>query len=209
MSQQIRVESIKNFPVASNCYLIIKEGYEGCILIDPACEEGLSLDKYLIENNIKPDYIILTHEHFDHISSVEFLRRKYNCKVLCSAICSENITSSKKNLSVFYNQVGFSCSPADLTIEELEFELLWQNIQIRFYQTPGHSEGGICFGFQEYLFTGDTILQNHSTVVKLPGGNKIKLAQTLKMLRGLIRNDTRVFPGHGDSFAVLQFDNPF
>jgi hydroxyacylglutathione hydrolase len=207
MYQGIEITKLLNFPINSNCYIISKKNSENCIVVDPAQEQGYSLIEYLSTNNLSPSFIILTHEHFDHISSLEFLRTKYNCKVIASIICSESITNSKKNLSVFYDQKGFNCLPADLLIENNGSLFEWQNSVFNFYLTPGHSEGGICFSLGNNLFTGDTLLQSNKTVVKLPGGNKRKLDKSVNMLFELFGGETWVFPGHGEIFQLVELNS--
>jgi hydroxyacylglutathione hydrolase len=202
----ISVTKIKNYPVDSNCYLIRKQDYHGCILIDPACEKGSSLHTFLVTNKLVLEYMILTHEHFDHISSVEYLRENYGCKVVSSAICSEYITNNKKNLSVFHDSVGFSCSPSDIIINENDYYFLWQDISIKFYLTPGHSDGGLCFTIGNNLFTGDTLLEKHKTIVKLPGGSKTKLSKSLEILTRVINTETVIYPGHGEAFKLSEID---
>jgi hydroxyacylglutathione hydrolase len=202
MSVEIIVERVKNFPIESNCFVIFEKGGKVCIIVDPATGEGLLLDEYLQSKGLKPEFIILTHEHFDHISSVEYLREKHNCKVIASVKCSEKISDSKKNLSLFYNSEGFVCSPADMTIDTLEFEWVWRGIVFNFISTPGHTEGGLCFSVGSSLFTGDTILDQRKVVTKLPGGNKMQLEKSISMILDKYDGDTEIFPGHGEAFKL-------
>ena len=61
-----------------------------------------------------PEYIFLTHEHFDHIWGVNLLKEIYNSHLICSLTCSQKIVNKKKNMSIFYNQVGFEIYPVDI-----------------------------------------------------------------------------------------------
>ena len=69
----IHIAQIKNQPVDSNCYVVSHEGFQGCIVIDPGTKDGDELFKYLTGKNLRPEFIILTHEHFDHIWGVNKL----------------------------------------------------------------------------------------------------------------------------------------
>jgi hydroxyacylglutathione hydrolase len=206
MSEEILISKIQNFPIDSNCYIITNDIGKECILVDPALEKGASLYSNLLQKGLMLEYIILTHEHFDHISSVEYLRDNYECRVISSAICSEYITNPRKNLSIFYDQIGFSCSPADIIIIDDYVSLQWGETIIKFYSTPGHSEGGICFSIGNNLFTGDTIIRDVKPVVKLPGGNKADLDKSLKRLFEMFDGDTVIFPGHGEIFKLSELD---
>ena len=205
MPQPIVIIPILNSPIDSNCYVITKPGEKECILVDPALGDGAALDARLESMALTPEYIILTHEHFDHISSVEHLRKRYRCKVIASAKCSAAITDPKKNLSLFYDQQGFSCQPADIVLEKDEQVWGWGGVDIRFFYTPGHSEGGICFSIGDNLFTGDTLMGQYKPVTKLPGGNKALLNTSINMLMDKFDGDTNVFPGHGETGRLAAF----
>jgi hydroxyacylglutathione hydrolase len=204
--REIYIDRLLNFPVDSNCYIISRPEGRECMLVDPARERGSSLEEYLSARKLSPEYIILTHEHFDHISSVEHLRKKYGCKVIASAACSDRIVDPKKNLSLFYDQQGFSCMAADMIIAH-GCSVQWRDIQVDFYVTPGHSQGGICFRMGNNLFTGDTLMREYKPVVKLPGGNKKELEASISLLLGSFGKDTTVFPGHGEIFILGEWTN--
>jgi hydroxyacylglutathione hydrolase len=209
MKNEILVKRLLNFPVDSNCFVITKSGETECILVDPAQGDGLHLKSYLLQHGLRPSYIILTHEHYDHISSVQYLREQFGSQVIASTICSENITDPKKNLSLFNDQKGFYCSPADIVLEDEEYKWKWLDVEFLFLKTPGHSEGGICFFVDDYLFTGDTLLDKLKPVTKLPGGSKVILENSVKMLLERFNSHTIVFPGHGETFEISALTDKF
>jgi hydroxyacylglutathione hydrolase len=197
----MEVIRVENKPINSNSFLVYQKGLSGCIIIDPGSPDCEDLVKVLTGNKLKPEYIILTHEHFDHIWGVKKLQEKFSCKVICSKACAERIVDKKKNMSVFYNQVGFELSSADILIENLNFRFLWHDIEFEFIESKGHSSGSVCISADGKLFTGDTIIRNHKTVFKLPGGSKKDLLITLDSL--FLKFSSKavcVYPGHGESF---------
>ena len=203
MNQKVLIERIQNSPVDSNCYLIRNFETKFCILVDPALGNGDILYEYLIKKGLKLEYVILTHEHFDHISSVELLRNIFDCKVIATKECSEHIGHPKKNLSLFRDHIGFICAPADIIIDENTY-LQLAGILVKFYITPGHSEGSLCLSIGNNLFTGDTILKGYTTVVKLPGGSKRKLRQSIEKIFSNFDSHTTVHPGHGQAFQLSE-----
>jgi glyoxylase-like metal-dependent hydrolase (beta-lactamase superfamily II) len=40
----------------------------------------------------------------------------------------------------------------------------------KFYYSPGHSEGSICIGQDNMIFTGDRLMKNYKIVTNPPGG---------------------------------------
>jgi len=196
----ISIKTILNNPVESNCYVVSTRESNKCILIDPGSKDSSELIDFMKINNLIPDHIILTHEHFDHIWGVKHLKKIYDVNVMCSQICAENIVNSKKNMSAFFTPPGFKLDEPDTIIDQNCSKLFWDNYKINFYQTPGHTYGSISFTLGNYLFTGDTLIKNEKTVTKLPGGNSLELNKSLKLLISLMTNETIIMSGHGDSF---------
>lgn len=202
VEEGLLIKRLLNSPVDSNCYIITKSGTDNCLLVDPAQGDGTLLYNHLLANGYSPQYIIVTHEHFDHISSIEHLRQNFGCPLIASAECSQRITHPKGNLSLFRDGIGFTCAPAEVIISEDGFSLPWKGELIRFYVTPGHSEGGLCFSIGPHLFTGDTVMETYKPVVKLPGGNKAKLRESIERLLRVFDGNTQVYPGHGRPFSL-------
>ena len=90
--------NITMFPtpyLKANMYLI-HENRCG-ILIDPYDDPVMNAG---IENAVeRVDYIILTHEHYDHISGIDALRQRFQSRVLCGGICGERIRNATDNFS--------------------------------------------------------------------------------------------------------------
>ena len=201
----VYIEKIINRPVDSNCFVIYSRVNERCIIVDPGTKDCKELVIFLESNRLCPEYIILTHEHFDHIWGVNKLKDLYGSKIICSALCSDKITNAKKNLSLFYDQVGFEVYPADITIEAINNTLKWDDITINFINTKGHSDGSISFFFDDNLFVGDLIIKGYKTITKLPGGNKDQSKESMRCIfSNFIPSKTVVYSGHGDIFTLDQ-----
>jgi len=71
------------------------------IVIDPFV--SVELLDYIEGNLLTVDYIILTHEHYDHISGVNWLKDKFNTKVICNDKCAEAIINPALNFSKYFN----------------------------------------------------------------------------------------------------------
>lgn len=198
----VLIKKITNKPIDSNCFVIcFPKNSNSCIIVDPGTEDCSELIKFINRKNLIPGYLILTHEHFDHIWGVNKLKKLYECKVICSKSCSEKIINRKKNMSVFYDQVGFELNNAELVIEDINYCLKWNGLNISFIKTPGHTDSSICFYIDNNLFTGDTIIKGLKTVVKLPTGNKEDLFETIeKLKKQFINKQIIIHAGHGESF---------
>jgi glyoxylase-like metal-dependent hydrolase (beta-lactamase superfamily II) len=205
MSVEVKTRRIINSPIDSNSFILYREDKSNCIVIDPGTPGCDKLLLILNELKLKPEYIFLTHEHFDHIWGVNKLKDTFNSKIVCSKECAESIIQRKKNMSVFYDQKGFDTYPADILIEDLNYMLFQDGIKIEFIASQGHSNGSICILVGNNLFTGDTIIYNTKTVLKFPGGSKEKLKLSLEMIFSKLKDKViSVFPGHGNCFLLSE-----
>ena len=113
------VETITNYPINSNCYVVYQDSDRSCIIIDPGTEYCNNLIIFLNTKALMPKYIVLTHSHFDHIMGVNKLREIYNIKLVCSIACNKYIIDPKKNLSLFQNMAGLKLKVADIIVEKI------------------------------------------------------------------------------------------
>lgn len=199
------VKKIFNSPISSNCYVIHTNNNHNCIIIDPGSKDNNLLIEYLKANNIFPNLVILTHEHFDHIWGIVELQNKYCFNLVCNQVCANAISDPKKNLSIFQDQIGFAINHDVETVESLDFETNWFTTKLEFINTPGHSEGSICVKISENVFCGDLMIQNEKTITKLPGGSKDKLKNSIGNLKKVISPNSLIYSGHGDTFKFIDY----
>lgn len=189
---------------SSNMYAIRMENSRKGILIDPGVANEDRLLTYLREADFDPEYVILTHEHFDHCAGVNILERYYNFHLLATRECAEKIKSDKGNLSRYVTEVinPFEIKQSVWVIEDLQ-RLILNGIELKFITTPGHSSGSMCIQVGNYLFSGDTVLET-KVPVNLPGSDKVCLQNSFKRLQECCDSSWRVYPGHGDSFSFKE-----
>ena len=80
----------------SNCYLLGENGR--AVVIDPNHPRGpLELLERL---GWKPELILLTHEHCDHMAGLEALRRRWpGVPAAATAVCSANLQDKRLNMT--------------------------------------------------------------------------------------------------------------
>ncbi|MCX6271434.1 MAG: MBL fold metallo-hydrolase [Bacteroidetes bacterium] len=197
----VYIRRILNKPVDSNSFVVYSKDQGSCVVIDPGTEDCRDLINFLDKNSLKPEFILLTHEHFDHVWGVNKLKDSYNPSIVCSGNCAVKIRDNKKNMSLFYDQIGFTVCPADIIIEDLTENLVWKGIPVEWLITPGHTDASVCYLIDNHLFTGDTLILDTPTVTKLPTGNKEKLKESLELLETTFRNrKIIVHSGHKEDF---------
>lgn len=199
------IQKIINTPISSNCFILHEFHSKVCLLIDPGSNDNTELMTYLNKYELIPSAVILTHEHFDHIWGVVGLSNEFKFDLICNQNCANAIPYPKKNLSLFYNHIGFSITSPIITVEELNYEFNWHGKLLRFIQTPGHSEGSISIQLDKILFCGDLLIQGEKTVTKLPGGSLAKLKETFSLLKSEFSPETFIHSGHGESFPLAKY----
>ncbi len=180
-----------------NCYLIREEQSKSCVVIDPGGNANKVL-KYLEDNGLTLEAILLTHGHFDHVGAVKELHEKTLCKVYLHTddlMLPENFTSG----SLFY------------THEYGEGDVLeMAGLTIKVMHTPGHTEGSVCLLVDDVIFSGDTLFCHSCGRTDLPGGDPDAIMKSLARLKAL-EGDYRVLPGHNraTTLAIEREYNPF
>lgn len=200
----------------SNMYVIYEDNH--CIIIDPYyCSES----EQLLEG-IHPDFILVTHEHYDHISGVNRFKEQYGVPVYANRICDKNMQNPRKNFAKYEEaylrfqkgtSVDFDALPidaeysccADIIIDD-EQTLKWMEHSIFFKMAPGHSAGSNLLIFDgNKMFSGDCMLPPDIPAARFPGGNPKAFEEiTLPYLRSLDGNII-VYPGHYGSFPLKRY----
>lgn len=205
-------------PVDSNMFFI-PDGETG-IVFDP--NENEELLKLFQEYGTKHIVIVLTHEHYDHTNGTPWLQSKIESKIFCQTNCADSIASKRGNdpkLVAFvlaakdskdggHRYKDFKSAFKKYTLQADEtFEgegiLKVGGIEMKCYSKPGHSPGSTIFIWgEQYVFTGDSLIQNSPTVLRFPESDRNLYNNiTRPFLKSLDKN-MLVFPGHGEPFII-------
>ncbi len=203
----VRVDGFVVYQIVSafycqNCYVIAEKESAEAIVIDPGYGACAVVNTLLAETGCALVYIVLTHGHFDHIANLNELRTHWPCKVVATAATSDMLPFPKKNLSAFHPVAPYVAKRADVLMLGESERLPWGMEEIILHRSPGHTAGCLTVEMPRMLFTGDTLIKNEKTIVKLPGGNGRSLAKSLKFIFETFPPECILFPGHGESLPL-------
>ena len=178
--------------VESNCYGLVSG--DEVVMIDAGAYPDV-LEATLARRGLKLKAVLLTHGHFDHILSVEFIKAKYNVPVYIHENDAEMLTDGYKNAySVFFGGEWEGHAPDKIIKNGDRLAFFGENIDV--IHTPGHSEGSVCFKIGNSLFTGDTVFSRGTGRCDLYGGDDEKIRESIALLDKLPA-DMTIYPGHG------------
>lgn len=159
---------------ALDCHVYLIDGGEEAGLIDIGAGFGVDM---ILENaaaaGVPPEkirYVLLTHAHADHAGGTANLKERLpHLKVIASSPVAQWVrTGDEKAVSLdmgkkagFYPaDYRFQPCPVDREVVEGD-RVCVGRIELRVIETPGHSDGHICFlgrsSDQTVLFAGDQV----------------------------------------------------
>lgn len=194
------VRSLSLGALRTNCYVIIDEENNNCLLVDPG-DEADRIIRLFTKEGLKPLAILLTHGHFDHVGAVAKLVENYRIPVVAGEKELELMKDPELNLSHRFGDAMMVVpshvvgDDEDLTVGEFACKVL---------ETPGHTKGSVTFYFEKLgaAFTGDTLFFESVGRSDFPTGNDKKLVESIKDKLFLLPKKTVIYPGHGPQTTV-------
>ena len=168
-----------------NGYLLVCPNTNKAAFIDP----GFEFDKImgLIEKNTTYlEKILITHGHYDHISSLRELAQETGAEVFVS---SKDAIMLNDDVDLITGQV------------EGNDRLKVGNIELRVAETKGHTPGGISYVGQGFAFVGDALFAGSLGGTRKKENFDVQKSAVERNIFSLIESSV-VFPGHGPATTV-------
>jgi len=164
-------------------YIINDKNSKMVGVVDPS--ESKPIISFLTKNNLKLNYILNTHHHFDHIGGNIELKKLYSSKVV-------GFVGDKHRIPGI-----------DITLKDNE---IWNfgNSLVRVLHIPGHTLGHVCFFFEKekIAFTGDTLFSLGCG--RIFEGDHKQMLNSLNRIKELPK-DTKIYCGHEYTFKNAEF----
>ena len=203
----VNCERFVNSRFTSNTYIIYHSDYDNVWVVDPG-DTAVVFEWMQAHSKTTISGILLTHTHFDHIYGVNDILSRYpQCFVYVANEYGKELLNDPKKNGSKYTEEGPIVVTGNAIIRYYEKDVqLWDDVNMRTFITPGHSDDSVCFMVDGMLFTGDTLIKDVRTVTKLKGGSVEKLEDSIKCLSELKGNKLKVMPGHDEEFGLDEYD---
>lgn len=188
--------------VSANCYVLCDEKTKVGAVIDVG-EFNKSIESAIADSGMKElKYILCTHGHFDHVSGVADLKKRYpDAKICIGKPDSPLLCDEYLNLATHFGAPYSPCY-ADVELESGD-KIAVGEIEFEIYSAPGHTPGGVLYvsNGEKAIFTGDTLFYGSVGRTDLVGGDTQTLLKTLQKFKNFPK-DYMIFSGHGISSSI-------
>lgn len=196
----MKIDSVVVSQCATNCFICYVEDGRGFI-VDPG-DQAMLIKNKVTRLGVKPEAILITHAHFDHIGAVKELKEAYDIPVIAPLEEKEFLADPSLNMTVQWTEEPVSLQ-ADTSVKDGEaFTLIGRPVTS--IHTPGHTPGSSCFYFPEdgILISGDTLFCESLGRYDFPGGSGRDIIQSIVKKLFTLPEDTIVYPGHGEATSI-------
>lgn len=170
-------------PYYTNCFVLV--GGEGkAVAVDPSAPMA-QYREILKKENAALCAVLLTHGHWDHVDTLDALRKETGAPVYMAAEDAAQFGIKAD---------AYLADGETLALGGMEFHTI---------KTPGHTPGSVCILCGELLFSGDTLFDGGIGRTDLEGGDPEEMAHSLKKLVRQITGNPKVLPGH-ESFSDME-----
>ena len=186
----IQIEKLELGPFGTNAYIMVCQKTRDSVLIDTPGEPNTILEHLRGTN---PKYILLTHDHMDHLGALAEVYSSLKVPLAAHALDARNLPISPERLLNDGDTISFG------------------NVNLEVLHTPGHTPGSLCFRTGRYLISGDTIFDAGPGKTMSPANFK-QIIESITEKIFVLPDDTQIYPGHGgptvlkkekDEFAVF------
>lgn len=209
----INIQTFTFNPYQENTYVLYDES-GACVIIDPGMYEASEqnqLANFIKENNLKPELLLNTHCHIDHVFGNKFVFDNWSLKPQFH----QGELFVLQSVPGYAPQMGFhyELSPEPEVFLPETGTIRFGNSELSLIFAPGHSPAHLCFYAKEenFLIGGDVLFYGSIGRTDLPGGNHSQLISSIKNNVLILPDACKVYPGHGipTTIAFERANNPF
>jgi glyoxylase-like metal-dependent hydrolase (beta-lactamase superfamily II) len=210
IEDKIEIVSFADPYFDQNCMIVRRRDTRSALVMDPGLQVAKVSD-YIEKEDLKVDFILLTHGHVDHVFGVPAIKAQTGAPTYMHPLDNEQLERNPKVV----RQFGLDPEVLGTPIIDNELEegraVGWEDLAFDVIHTPGHTRGSVTFLFGDKLFGGDTLFRRSVGRSDLPGGDFEALMTSIQGKLYLLPPETVVYPGHGPTTTIGEEmrENPF
>jgi len=167
-------------PFGTNSYIVVCKSSGESILVDAPGDADIIMAQLA---GTHPRYILITHNHIDHIGALGELKSALGIPIAIHPLDAGNLQHTP----------DVDLNNGDI----IDVGLL----KIRVLHTPGHTPGSTCFLVGRYLLSGDTIFPGGPGKTWSRDDFKV-IVESIETKILVLPDETGIYPGHGDATQV-------
>jgi len=207
----LRYQIIPVTPFQQNCTVFWNEETKKGGIVDPGGDLAL-LNKFIGEQGIEIEKILVTHGHLDHAGSVKAMADERNIPIIGPHKDDKFWIDGMPEAAAQYGFPEALAFEPDqwlehgdkVTVADVDFDVL---------HCPGHTPGHVVFVQSEdkVAMVGDVLFQGSIGRTDFPKGNYQQLIDSITQRLWPLGLDITFIPGHGptSTFEVEKKTNPF
>ncbi len=197
-------------PFQQNCTVIWDENKNAAII--DAGDEAEKIIRFVEQERLKVEKLLITHAHLDHIMAVDTLRQHFGVEVYGSHFADKPLFEQLPQMCEMFGIPPVPAFLPDHWLEEGQSVQLG-NLTYQIRHLPGHAPGHIGFFNMEnkIAFTGDVLFKDSIGRTDLYMGNLEQLLATVRTKLFDLPDDFIIVPGHGPHTTIgrEKVQNPF
>jgi len=195
-------------PLDNNTYLIVCVATREAAVVDVGFEPETAIAA-VREAQLQVRYLLNTHAHYDHAAGMRTVQESVGGEYWLHPADRPLLDRLSEQGAMF----GFPAARAPDVVHDLADgqRLALGEETLEVIRTPGHSPGGVCFRWGDWLWVGDTLFAGSIGRTDLPGGSFEELDRAIRGRLFPLGDALHVFPGHGPSTTLgrERRENPF
>lgn len=179
-NEHIQIDRLKLGPFETNSYILICQRTNESVLVDAPGEADRVLQRF---KKTSPEYILITHNHFDHIGGLSELKTALNIPVAAHLADGDSLPVE-----------------VDLLLKHGD-KMIFGAVELKVLYTPGHTPGSVCFQVGNYLIAGDTLFPGGPGKTRSPADFR-RIIESITQRLFVLPDETEVYPGHGEATTI-------
>jgi glyoxylase-like metal-dependent hydrolase (beta-lactamase superfamily II) len=193
------LEVIPVGPLAVNCSVVADDRTGKAVIVDPGAEAEKIAE---VAKEFEVIAVMNTHGHIDHVGQVKTIKELFDVPFY---LHREDLYLIRDEIwEGFASYIGAKpCPEPDIFLEEgMEIEV--GDLRMRVMHTPGHTPGLCCFYIEEegVLIAGDLLFKGSVGRTDLPGGDPMRMRNSLKRIFEELPDETIVVCGHYEETTI-------